>query len=321
MFRLLSLPLLLLVPTAAIGQSDSHGAPAHEAPAHAEAAAHEPDHAAAPVQAVAQPAAGHAGHAVEDAVIDAQRAALTAAFRSQGFGPQSPRDIDMPIGANLRVFGLAPDPMRMNLCDIHLHEGAEHRGGEFTAYAGNGDGAGNGTGYLYAGQLSAEELAPYPHPVGASEHGALEPGDTIEVHFVYTTAQVRPGPTLGACLDPATGNPELRVEAVVMVLVNDDSAANFLELTQVATQRGYVQAPNLPMNLGEPVLYAGSTTGPSYNETGSPYQVTWSVRPRVLRVSIRSLDAWLGHNVFEEDHAHGVRNLVIEPEQLSAIRY
>lgn len=318
MVRLFALPLLALLPFPVLAEVAAHGAPAHEvaAPVAAQEAAHGTDPAATEAHA-----AVHDLPVVEDAVIDAQRAALTAAFRSQGFGPQSPRDIDMPIGANLRVFGLAPDPMRMNLCNIHLHEGAEHRGGEFTAYAGNGDGAGNGSGYLYTGDLSAAELAPYSHPVGATDHGALVPGDTIEVHFVYTTAQVRPGPTLGACLDPATGNPELRVEAVVMVLVNDDSAANFLELTQVATQRGYAQAPNLPMTLGEPVLYTGSTTGPAYNETGSPYQVTWSVRPRVLRVSIRSLDAWLGHNIFEEDHAHGVRNLVIDPEQLSAIRY
>ena len=32
------------------------------------------------------------------------------------------------------------------------------------------------------------------------EHGNLEPGDTIEVHYVHSTAQVEPGPTLGACL-------------------------------------------------------------------------------------------------------------------------
>lgn len=74
-------------------------------------------------------------------------------------------------------------------------------------------------------------------------------------------------------------------------------------------------------SLGAPVVYAGSTTGPTYNEAGSPYQVTWSVRPQVLRVSIRSVDAWLRDNVFAEDHAHGVRNLVINPDLLSPIRY
>lgn len=73
------------------------------------------------------------------------------------------------------------------------------------------------------------------------------------------------------------------------------------------------------MGLGEPVVYAGSTTGPTCNETGSPYQVTWSVRPQVLRVSIDSVDAWLQDNVFAENHAHGVRNLVIDPELLSPI--
>jgi hypothetical protein len=30
----------------------------------------------------------------------------------------------------------------MNLCNIHFHKNAEHKGGEFTQYAGNGDGDG-----------------------------------------------------------------------------------------------------------------------------------------------------------------------------------
>ena len=281
---------------AALSAEESHGSATHEAaPAHGE------------------------HHAVVDAVIAAQRAALQTATDGVGFGPQSPRDINMPDGSNPRIFGLAPDPRRMNLCNIHFHEGAEHRGGEFTTYAGNGDGTGYGTGYLYNGTLTLAELAPYDHPVGATEHGSLEPGDTIEVHFVFSTAQVTPGATLGSCLDDETGNPQLRVETQVMVLVNDDSAANFTRLAHVETIDGYAQAPNLPADMGAPVVYTGSTTGPSYNETGSPYQVTWSVRPQVLRVSIRSVDEWLAGNEFSEDHAHGVRNLVINPALLSRI--
>ncbi len=60
----------------------------------------------------------------------------------KGFGPQSPRDIDQSYGVNQRVFGTAPNRSQLNLCNIHFHENAEHKGGNFTTYAGNGDGKG-----------------------------------------------------------------------------------------------------------------------------------------------------------------------------------
>ena len=66
-------------------------------------------------------------------------------------------------------------------------------------------------------------------------------------------------------------------------------------------------------------MYAGSTTGPGYNEKGSPFQVTWSVRPNVVKLSIISVAAWLEENPFDEEHAHGVRNLVTNPDLLSQI--
>ena len=46
----------------------------------------------------------------------------------------------------------------MNLCNIHIHDGAEHRGGDFKTYAGDGDGSGFNSGYLYSGKLSEAEL-------------------------------------------------------------------------------------------------------------------------------------------------------------------
>lgn len=256
---------------------------------------------------------------VGDDVIAAQNAALLAATEGKGYGPQSPRDITAVEGSNARVFQPAPPAAEMNLCNIHLHEGAEHRGGEFTTYAGNGDGAGYGSGYLYDGTLTEAELAPIDQPVGRVGHGDLTPGDTVEVHYVFTTAQVAPGPTLGACMNEAIANPQLRVEAQVMVLVNDTAAADFTELTQISEVEGRHQPVNLPTDTGEPVEYAGSTTGPGYNEAGSPLQVSWAVRPEVIKVNIASLDAWLKDNVFDEDHAHGVRNLVVEEALLSPI--
>lgn len=254
-----------------------------------------------------------------DATIAKQRDMLSANTKGAGFGPQSPRDIELMIGNNIRAFEPAPDYTSMNLCNIHFHDGAEHKGGQFTKYRGNGDGAGFGTGYVYSGELTTAELADIDMEIGATEHGKLVPGDTIEVHYVHSTAQVTPGPTLGACLSESIANPQLRVETQVYVLVNDESALNFGELTQIGEVNGYQQALNIPSNTGTPVQYAGSTTGPGYNEKGSPLQVSWSVRPQVAKVDIRSVDAWFKDNVFNEDHAHGVRNLVMNPELLSQI--
>ena len=55
-------------------------------------------------------------------------------------GPQTPRDISNGYGLNTVEFPEAPDSDDMNLCNIHFHENAEHRGGRFLTYAGDGDG-------------------------------------------------------------------------------------------------------------------------------------------------------------------------------------
>lgn len=258
-------------------------------------------------------------HGVSDDVIAAQRATLGTATKDKGFGPQSPRDIDADEGRNQRAFGEAPDVTEMTLCDIHLHESAEHKGGEFTTFAGNGDGRGYGTGFKYDGELTEAELAPVDGKIGESEHGDLVPGDTIEIHFVYSTALATLGNSLGTCLSEAIGNPQLRVEAVVGVLVNDPDSADFAEMAHIDEINGLNQVPNLPDDLGTPVIYDGSTTGPGYNEKGSPFQVTWSVRPNVAKLDINSVGVWLADNDFNEDHAHGVRNLVMNPDLLSPI--
>ena len=106
-------------------------------------------------------------------------------------------------------------PTEMNLCNIHFHKNAEHKGGEFAKYAGNGDGHGFQSGFVYSGKLSSQEKKSTKAAVCPSKHGALSSGDTIEVHYVHSSAQVTPGPTLGACLSDAIGNPQLRVETQV----------------------------------------------------------------------------------------------------------
>ena len=128
-----------------------------------------------------------------------------------------------------------------------------------------------------------------------------------------------PGPTLGACFNDAIKNPQLRAQAQVYVLVNDEQALDFTELTRHGEKDGLQQALNLPDNTGVAVEYAGSTTGPNYNLVGSPFQVSWSVKPKVAKVNIASVGQWCKSNVFEEYQAHGVRNLVVNPALLSTI--
>lgn len=262
---------------------------------------------------------GHGVHeSVSDQVIAKQRALLAKNTKDKGFGPQSPRDIDVDssVGNNGRAFNAAPSYTKMNLCNIHFHKNAEHKGGEFTKYAGNGDGHGYQSGYEYSGHLSKAELTPIEIP---GKHGGLSSGDTIEVHYVYSTALVKPGPTLSSCLSNSIGNPQLRVETQIYVLVSDKNALDFGVLSKHSLRNGLHQALNIPNNTGAPVQYAGSTTGPGYNEKGSPFQVTWSVRPKVAKVNIETVGKWLKGNVFDEDHAHGVRNLVTNPDLLSKI--
>jgi len=262
----------------------------------------------------------HSAHeTVADSVIAEQRKALAHNTKDQGFGPQSPRDIDSTAGNNQRAFNTAPAYKEMNLCNIHFHKNAEHKGGEFTTYAGNGTGTGYLSGYKYDGHLSEAELKPVHHEICPSDHGSLYPGDTIEVHYVHSTADITPGATLGSCLSPSINNPQLRVETQVYVLVNDKHALDFGKLTAISTEGKGAQATGIPSNTGTPVQYEGSTTGPGYNEKGSPYQVSWSVRPKVAKVNIETVGKWCKGNVFKEDHAHGVRNLVKNKDLLSKI--
>ena len=112
------------------------------------------------------------------------------------------------------------------------------------------------------------------------------------------------------------------MESQVFLVVNDPTALDFRDFIHMGTMRnGLTQARALPTGTGNPVVFRGSTTGPSYSqEICSPLQVTWSVRPRCARLDITSLDAWVAMgNIFEETHSHGVRQLVTAPDLLSPI--
>lgn len=261
----------------------------------------------------------HESEHVTDQFIQSQRDALAANTKGKGFGPQSPRDLNTLTGNNSGTFAAAPPSAEMNLCNIHFHKNAEHKGGNFDKFAGNGDGHGFQTGYVYNGQLTPAELTTTKEDICPNKHGNLFSGDTIEVHYVHSSANVTPAPGLGNCLGGLESQPQLRVETQVFVLVNDSAALDFNELTEHGVKNGFQQPLNLPTNTGTPIQYAGSTTGPKYNETASPLHVTWSVRPQVAKVNIETVGTWCEENIYNEDHAHGVRNLVINPDLNSPI--
>ncbi|MCR9279209.1 MAG: delta-class carbonic anhydrase [Pseudomonadaceae bacterium] len=230
-------------------------------------------------------------------------------------GPQTPRDISSVTGTNPVTFGIAPSAANMNLCNIHTHTNAEHKGPGYSMFVNATDRGGfacNDT-----ASLTPAELEPAP---GA--YGGVVPGETIEVHWVHTSCDASPGEGLGACVPAGCDNPTLRVEAQVFLVVNDDNALDFTDFAYAGPpSSGMHQAKALPSGTGDPVQFLGSTTGPSYtSQMCSPAQVTWNVRPMCAKVDINSLHRWAEDgNPFNESKSHGVRQLVRDPRLLSPI--
>lgn len=230
-------------------------------------------------------------------------------------GPQTPRDISNTAGLNPVRFPLAPPASEMNLCNIHSHTNAEHKGPGFSVFVGSGDDGGyacNGT-----ADLTAAELAP-----AEGAYKGVKPGDTIEVHWVHTSCDATPGEGLGACVPEGCTDPLLRVEAQTFLVVNDRAALDFTKMAYGGNRVNRLhQAKMIPADTGTPVVFLGSTTGPSYDQQScSPAQVTWSVRPQCARLDINSLHRWAEQgNVFNETKSHGVRQLVTDERLLSPI--
>ncbi len=257
--------------------------------------------------------------AVTDAAETAAVATVAAAESELGqcldSGPQTPRDISSKLGLNLDDFEMAPPASEMSLCNIHTHTNAEHKAPGFSVFVSDQDEGGYACNET--SELTAAELVASP---GAYQ--GVSPGDTIEVHWVHTSCDSNPGPGLGACVPASCENPLLRVEAQAFLVVNDGQALDFNQMAYGGNRvDGRAQAKLIPTNTGKPVVFRGSTTGPSYDQQScSSAQVTWSVRPQCAKLDINSLHLWAeSGNAFEETKSHGVRQLVTAPELLSPI--
>ena len=260
-------------------------------------------------------AAADAPTKAAQSVTDASEALCTE------MGPQTPRDISLKAGLNATMFEMAPAASELNLCNIHTHTNAEHKGPGFSVFVNNTDSGGYACND--ADSLTQEQLIDPAEGKGAFK--GVKPGDTIEVHWVHTSCDITPGEGLGSCLSDTCENPLLRVEAQVFLVVNDPANAldfTMMDYNDAGLVAGKHQARYIPNDTGTPVVFRGSTTGPSYTQSKcSPLNVTWSVRPNCARVDISSLHKWAeSGNVFNEKKSHGVRQLVTAPELLSPIK-
>lgn len=221
-----------------------------------------------------------------------------------GAGPQAPRDIDKTAGTNPVIFDMAPAREDMNLCNIHFHWNAEHKAAAYSTFVKDGVHSGWACQEPEAGRLE-EEHAEYNGCKGIAE------GDTIEVHWVYTTCDtvsegIEPlGGGLNACMTTTCSNPELRVVAQVFLL----------------EKNGELKFSDSPLSHNDKtVVYTGSTTGPTFsNNHCSPFQVTWDVKTTCGTLDIDNFSNWCSNNKYNENHAHGVRELVTSEKLLSNI--
>jgi len=84
----------------------------------------------------------------------------------------------------------------MNLCNIHEHTHAEHKGRGFSAFINDTD----SVGYAYSDTATCSE-AKLTDPIGGEGmFKGVKPGDTTEVYWVHTGCDIQPGEGLGSCL-------------------------------------------------------------------------------------------------------------------------
>ncbi len=221
-----------------------------------------------------------------------------------GAGPQSPRDIDSLAGNNPVILEVAPAIKEMNLCNIHFHRNAEHKSAAYSTFVKDGSNSGWACKEPAPGRLSQKQ-AEYNGCQGIAE------GDTIEVYWVHTTCDTKTegvtpmGGGLSACMTTICSNPQLRVVAQVFVLQKD----------------GKLKFTDSLISSNDPsVVYTGSTTGTSYSNTHcSPFQGTWDVKKTCETLDIDDFSKWCSNNIYNDNHAHGVRELVTSEALLSKI--
>lgn len=254
----------------------------------------------------------------------------TAACKLDGadrIGAQSPRNI-LILSGSAPAVALPATTTPYNLCNLHFHKGAEHMSPfmptgnlplGFSIAAPGGGYQCDRTSYL-----SPAQLAEPARPAGKKKCENVKAGDTIEVHWVFSSCDVTPGRNLGACTKEGQ-TCALRVESQVFTLVNDANAKKFGTYSPEAKSKAPIASVTLPD--GERVVYRGSTTNPAYNTSDkcSPVNVMWGVRKQCELLDVSSLHDWCEENEKEsspfsgQKEGHDPRGLVTRLELLAPI--
>lgn len=150
---------------------------------------------------------------------------------------------------------------------------------------------------------------PYEHagfvmPAGVDPSDAavchdVKNGDKVEVHWVYTNCPL-PAEPKHALENCVCDRPDMVLRVVTGAYIVADEGEDFAPPSE------------------DMVKYAGSTTGTTFNnEVCSPARVNWEVPRTVKYLKRDALGAFCDDNPYHEDHAHGVRELVVDEAWLS----
>jgi len=234
--------------------------------------------------------------------------------------PQSPRDLSTGAEGDKipkAIVLTESQAMSLPLVNVHFHLGAEHKSdnyaddSESTAWDASSTKSGPRPGWKCGGSLSSYQLAPYSfvHCKG------VEVGKTYEVHYVHSTAGVHRaelGDNADMMADGLGGaangrgllNPMVVVQGQVFRIVNGAPTVSDM-------LHGWTVVDH-----SDSVMYSGSTTGPSHDNTVcSPYVISWHVDRVCHDVAPASFDNMCkqmkdNYNLDQDLKPHGSRILV-----------
>jgi len=229
-------------------------------------------------------------------------------------GPQAPRDL---TGDNGRAAEGEKIPKaavlnhaqadKIPLVNVHFHLGAEHKSDDFSddtdsaAFDGQNADRRLAAGAVRPGFMCSNEgltdaqKAPYEFQYCK---GDVQVGKSYEIHYVHSSAgrfesELDEDETVADLMADGLGgaangrgllNPMVVVEGQVYHIVNDES------LTSDSVNSHILHGWSVE-NHDKAVMYAGSTTGGSHDNTVcSPYAITWHVDLRCHRVSASDFD-------------------------------
>lgn len=248
--------------------------------------------------------------------------------------PQAPRDLTANAEGQMTPKAAVLNQQQASslpLVNVHFHLGAEHKAEAYSnatdidAWNAERDGSNNRRlaasavqpGFMCdSSDLNTTQTAPYQFQYCKGE---IAVGTTYEVHYVHSSAGYAypsPGERQVADIDgiedglggAANGrgllNPMIVVQGQVFQIVQGGETVDDL-------LHGWTVVDH-----SDSVMYAGSTTGPSHNNTVcSPYSITWHVDKACHRVSPESFDnlckQMQEYYAMESDlYPHGSRTLV-----------